>query len=63
VNIYGVCSVADFEFIEIGDDSQPYPTLMGLEWAFDKQAIINMKSREIIFDVGELKVNLPLDPK
>ena len=31
VNIDGVCSVEDFEVIEIMDDSQPYPTLMGLE--------------------------------
>ena len=31
MNIDGVRSVADFEVIEIVDDSQPYPTLMGLE--------------------------------
>jgi hypothetical protein len=35
VNIDGVHSVVEFEVIEIVDDSQPYPTLMGLEWAFD----------------------------
>jgi hypothetical protein len=63
VNIDGVCSVTDFEVIEIVDDNQPYPTLMGLEWAFDNQAIINMKRREMIFEVGELKVIAPLDPK
>jgi hypothetical protein len=31
VNIDGVHSVVVFEVIEIVDDSQPYPSLMGLE--------------------------------
>jgi hypothetical protein len=31
VNIDGVYSVAYFEVIEIVDDSQPYPTFMGLQ--------------------------------
>jgi hypothetical protein len=35
VNIDEVYSVVDFEVIEIVDDSQPYPTLLGLEWDFD----------------------------
>jgi hypothetical protein len=36
---------------------------MGLEWAFDNQAIIHMQRREMIFEVGELKFNTSLDPK
>jgi hypothetical protein len=63
VNIDGVCSVADFEVIDIVDNNQPLPTLMGLEWAFENQSIINLKRREMIFEVGELKVTAPLDPK
>jgi len=43
------------------DDSQPYPTLMGLEWDFDNQVIINLKRRELIFEVGYLKFIAPLD--
>jgi hypothetical protein len=35
VNIDRVRSMAYFEVMEIVDDSQPYPTLMGLEWDFD----------------------------
>lgn len=62
VNIDGVRSIADFEVIEIVDDSQAYPALMGLEWTFDNQAIINLKRREMIFDVGDLKVTAPLAP-
>jgi hypothetical protein len=40
MNIDGVHSVADFKFIEIVDNSHPYPTLMGLEWAFDNQKLL-----------------------
>jgi hypothetical protein len=62
MNIDGVHNMADFEVIEIVDDSQPYPTLMGLEWAVDNQEIINLKRREMIFEVGNLKVTAPLYP-
>jgi hypothetical protein len=43
MNIDGVSSVAYFEVIEIVDDSQPYIVLMGIEWSFDNQEIINLK--------------------
>lgn len=35
MDIDGVHSVANFEVSEIVDDSNPYPTLLGLDWAFD----------------------------
>jgi len=35
VNIDGVHNMGNFEFIEIVDDSQPYPNLMGMEWVVD----------------------------
>ena len=62
MNIDGVRSMADFEVIEIVDNSQLYLALMGLEWAFDNQAIINLKKREMIFKVRDMKVTPPLDP-
>jgi len=62
VNINGVCSVVEFEVIDIVDEIQPYPTIMGLEWDFDNQAIIKLKRREMIFEVIYLKVTAPLDP-
>jgi hypothetical protein len=52
VNIDGVCSVTYFKVNEIVDENKPYPMLMGLEWAFNNQAIINLKRREMIFEVG-----------
>jgi hypothetical protein len=35
VNIDGVHSVSEFEVIKIVDNIQPYPTFLGLDWAFD----------------------------
>jgi hypothetical protein len=62
VDLYGVCTMADFEVIDIEDNNSPYPTLLGLEWAFDNQAIINLKTRKMIFESGEYIVTVPLDP-
>jgi hypothetical protein len=44
------------------DNSQSYPMLTRLDWAFENQMIINLKKREMIFEVGELKVTEPLHP-
>ena len=33
VDIDGVRSLEDFEAIEIIDDSNPFPTLLGIDWA------------------------------
>ena len=62
MNIDGVHNTTNFEVINIVENSQPYATLMGIEWAFDNQSIINLKKREMIFEVKYLKVTPPLDP-
>jgi hypothetical protein len=62
VNIDGVRNIADFEVIETVNNSHSYPSLLGLDWAFDNQVIINLKKREMIFEGGGLKVSKPLDP-
>ena len=51
-----------FEVIEIVDDNNPYPMLPGLDQAFDIVAIINMKKRKMVFEQGDLRVIVPLDP-
>ena len=35
VDLDGVLTKVDFEFIEIVDGTTPYPTLLDLDWAFD----------------------------
>jgi hypothetical protein len=52
----------DFEIVEIVDGTTPYPTLLGLDWGFDNQAIINLKTKKMTFESGEYRVIAPLDP-
>jgi hypothetical protein len=61
VNIDGVHSIEDFEVIEIVDGITPYPTLLGLDWEFDNH-IIDIKKRQMVFEVEDLKVTTLLDP-
>ena len=50
VDLDEVRTKADFEVIEIMDDTTPYPTLLGLDWAFGNQVIINLKIRKMTFE-------------
>jgi hypothetical protein len=43
VNIEGVKMKDDFEVIEIMDDYDPYPALLGIDWAFDNNVVLNLK--------------------
>ena len=45
VDIDGVCTVAEFKVIEIIDDSNPYPSLLGIEWEMANAVVINLKKR------------------
>ena len=62
VDIDGVCTVADFEVIEIIDDNNPYLALLGIEWAMENASIINLKKRQMTFEGKDLRVIVPLDP-
>lgn len=54
--------MADFEVIEIMDDNNPYPMLLGIDWATDMKWVINLKKRKMIFEKKSLCVIVPLDP-
>jgi hypothetical protein len=62
VDLDGVCNKADFEVIEIVDGTTPYLALLGLDWVFDNQAIINLKTWKMTFESEEYRVIVPLDP-
>jgi hypothetical protein len=62
VDLDGVRTKENFEFIEIVDGTTPYPTLLGLDWAFDNQIIINLKTRKMTFESRDYRVIAPLDP-
>jgi hypothetical protein len=62
VDLDGVRTTTYFEVMDMVDESIPFPTLLGIDWAFDNQAIINLKTRKMIFEVGKFRVVAPLDP-
>jgi hypothetical protein len=43
VDIDRVRTFADFEVIEIVDDSCPYPALLGIDWAFNNSTVVDLK--------------------
>jgi len=61
VDLDGVRTKSDFEVIEIADGTTSYPALLGLDWVFENQAIINLKIRKMASDSGEYIVVAPLD--
>ena len=61
VDIVGVKVRADFEVIQIVDDADPYPALLGLDWAIDMGGIINLKQRSMIFEIYGTRMIVPLD--
>ena len=62
VDIRGVKFRAEFEVIQIVEDADPYPALLGLDWAIDIRGIINLKKRSMVFENNGTQVIVPLDP-
>jgi hypothetical protein len=61
VEIDEVRTFADFEVIDIVDDSCPYPALLGIDWDFDNFTIIDLKKRGMTFEGDEHRFIAPLD--
>ena len=51
-----------FEVIDIIDEINLYPALLGIVWAIDNQTIINFKKIILTFEDSELRVVAPIDP-
>jgi hypothetical protein len=62
VNIEGVTTKVDFEFIEIMDESDPYPALFGIDSAFHNNVMLNFKKNQMSFETNTLRVVVPLYP-
>lgn len=45
IDIEGVSMMAYFEVIEIVDENNPYPPLLGIDWAIDMNGFISLKKR------------------
>jgi hypothetical protein len=61
-NIKGVKKRDNFEVIDIINESDPYPALLGIEWPFDNNVKLNLKKRRIPFETDTLCIVTPLDP-
>jgi len=59
LDLDGVHTMTYFEVIDIVDNTTHYQALLGLDWAFENQAIINLKTRKMIFESGEYRVITP----
>ena len=62
IDVARVKKVANFEFIDIMGDKDPYPTLLGIDWAYDNYVVINLKKDTMTFEAKGIKVVQPLDP-
>ena len=62
VDIAGVKAQADFEVIEIVEDADPYPALLGLDWAIYMGGVINLKKCNMVFENNSTRVIVQLDP-
>jgi hypothetical protein len=62
VNIEGVKTKFEFEVIEIMDESDPYPALVAIEWAFDNDKMLILKKRQMSFETDTLHMDPPLYP-
>ena len=62
MDLEGITTNADFEVIQLEEEAEPYPALLGIEWAFDNNAIINLKNRTMTFKSDNLRLTTPLHP-
>jgi hypothetical protein len=62
IDLDGLRTMEEFKVIDIVDNTTPYPTLLGLDWEFDNQTIINLNNMKMIFESGEYVFIAPLDP-
>jgi hypothetical protein len=61
VDIEGASALANFKVIEIVDDNNPYPAVLGIDWAINMNGVINPKKRNMIFEKKPFHVIVPLD--
>jgi hypothetical protein len=54
--------VDDFEVIEIMGEKDPYPPLLGIDWAYENYVVIDIEKENMNFEYDGMKVNQTLDP-
>jgi hypothetical protein len=61
IDVVGVKTIVEFEVIEIMGDKYPYPSLLGIDWAYENYAVINLKKDTMTFETDGIKVFNPLN--
>jgi hypothetical protein len=56
IDLDGVRTVVDLKVIEIVYDTTPYATLLGLDWEFYNQDVINLKTQKMTLKSGKYRV-------
>ena len=51
----------DSEVIDIVNDTDPYPTVLVIDWEIENQTIINFKKSILSFEDSEIRVVAPID--
>ena len=62
VEVEGLRTYANFEVIDIVDDTNPYPNILGIDWVIDNHTIINFKKRILSFEDSKIREVAPIDP-
>jgi hypothetical protein len=62
IDVAGVKTVAEFEVVEIMGNKDPYPTLLGIDWAYENYAVIDLRKDTMTFEADGIKIVQPLDP-
>jgi hypothetical protein len=62
INVAGVKTLVDFEEIEIMVDKDPYPSLLGIYWAYEIYVLIDLNKDTVKFEEYGIKLVQPLDP-
>ena len=61
LDIEGASALANFEVINIVDDINPYPSLLGIDCTINMNGVINLKKWTMSFEKNSLHVVVPLD--
>ena len=62
IDVAGVKIVANFEVINIMGDKDPYPALLGIDWAYENYAVIDLKKYTMTFEAKGIEAVQPFDP-
>jgi len=62
VDLDGIKTMEYFKDIEIMGEKDPYPSLLGIDRAYENYVFIDINKEIVIFEVDGMKLTLPLDP-